>query len=540
MLTLAFTFPAGRYHGTPWGRHVNEADVGWPPDLWRLTRAFVATWHRKLDPNQFPRERLVDLLTALSAVPPSYALPEAIHFHTRHYMPVRDKSSLIFDAFAQVGRDAHLIVHWSGLDLTPPQTQVLDALLTAIGYLGRAESWVVGARMDDWSGHCDCYPSEDAIDQETGEVRGDLIPLWIPQPPERYAAIRASQVEAALARAKADMHLKRAEAITLNKKTLPNPEKAKVPTEILATLPEDWLDAISLDTGDLQAVGWSAPPAARQIYYLRLKDALRFTAAKSPPSKHHCQAAFVTTARFALYAKPLPRITDAVRVGELLRIALMGRAKRLFGTAIPNSLSGHDLPANNRHGHAFFLPEENAGGHIDHLLIHAPDGLDARTQAAIADLALLYSRDGAEWRVLLEGVGKPEDFAAHSLLLRDSLHWESVTPYLHPWHRKKGLEVPDQIARECRLRGLPEPSHIEPLPARQPRALDFHRFRSKRGLEQPDRHGHLLRLVFPRPVSGPLALGFACHFGLGLFTPVRCETTGTQASAKPEALNAGR
>jgi CRISPR-associated protein Csb2 len=36
MLALAFTFPAGRYHATPWGRHVNEADVAWPPEPWRI------------------------------------------------------------------------------------------------------------------------------------------------------------------------------------------------------------------------------------------------------------------------------------------------------------------------------------------------------------------------------------------------------------------------------------------------------------------------------------------------------------------------
>ena len=285
MLTLALTFPAGRYHGTPWGRHVNEADVAWPPDAWRLTRALIATWHRKLDAEQFPKERLVDLLTTLASEAPSYALPEAVHFHTRHYMPVRDKQSLIFDAFAQVGRDAELIVHWPSVDLTRSQTELLDALLTAIGYLGRAESWVSATRVDGWSGDCDCYPSEDAIDTETGEVRGDLIPLWLPQPPDRYAAVRASQLDAALARAKADLHVRRADAIAQGKKNLPNPDKAKVPSEILATLPEDWLDAVSLDTGDLQTAGWSAPPAARQIYYLRPKDALRFMAASPPPAR---------------------------------------------------------------------------------------------------------------------------------------------------------------------------------------------------------------------------------------------------------------
>lgn len=519
MLTLALTFPAGRYHGTPWGRHVNEADVGWPPDAWRITRALIATWHRKLDPGQFPRERLVDLLAVLASEPPSYALPEAVHFHTRHYMPVRDKPSLIFDAFAQVGREAPLIVHWPGLDLTQPQTELLDALLETIGYLGRAESWVSAARIEGWGGDCNCYPSEEAIDTQTGVI-GDLIPLWLPQSPTHYAAVRSSQLDAALARATADALGKRAAAISAGKKSLPDPKKAKTPSEILATLPEDWLDAVSLDTGELQSAGWSAPPAARQMYYRRPKDALRFMATSPPPARPRRTAEPVTTARFALYGKPLPRITDAVRVGELLRVALMGRARRLFGDAIPASLSGHDLPSGNRHGHAFFLPEGNRDDRIDHLLVHAPDGLDAQAQAAIAELALIYSREGTEWRVLLEGLGEPATFGEHSELLRETNCWESVVPYLHPWHRKRGFEVPDQIARECRLRGLPEPCLVEPLPDRQPRALDFHRFRSKRGLEQPDRQGSMLRLEFPEPVSGPIALGFGCHFGLGLFRAV--------------------
>jgi CRISPR-associated protein Csb2 len=39
-------------------------------------------------------------------------------------------------------------------------------------------------------------------------------------------------------------------------------------------------------------------------------------------------------------------------------------------------------------------------------------------------------------------------------------------------------------------------------------------------LNQPDRHGSFWRLTFAEPVPGPIALGFACHFGLGLFKPV--------------------
>lgn len=517
MLTLSFTFPAGRYHGTPWGRHVNEADVAWPPDLWRLTRAFIATWHRKLDPAQYPRERLVELLATLATEAPHYALPEAVHFHTRHYMPVRDKPSLIFDAFAQVGRESALIAHWPNTTLKAAQAELLDALLNAIGYLGRAESWVEARRREDWAGECNCYPSEQALDLETGEV-GDLVPLWLPQTPAGYAAVKAELREAAMARERAEIHQKRAKALAEGKTgKLPDPEKAKLPAVIETTLPTDWLDALSLDTGELQAAGWSAPPAARQMYYLRRKDALRFMASVPAVCKPR-QADKITTARYALYAKPLPRLTDAVRVGETLRRALMGRARRLFGDAIPASLSGHDLPEDNRHGHAFFLPEGNQGGRIDHLLVHAPDGFDAQAQAALAELGSIHTSEGAEWRLLLEGLGEASAFPA-STTLHEAAVWRSVTPYLHPWHNKKSFGVVEQIARECRLRGLPEPVAVELLPDIKPRALEFRRFRSKRGLSQPDRQGCFLELNFSEPVAGPLALGFGCHFGLGLFTP---------------------
>jgi len=71
-------------------------------------------------------------------------------------------------------------------------------------------------------------------------------------------------------------------------------------------------------------------------------------------------------------------------------------------------------------------------------------------------------------------------------------------------------------------RGLPELKAIQPIPtvpvASRPRhPIHFHRFRSKRGLTQPDTHGSFWRLTFAEPVAGSLALGFACHFGLGLF-----------------------
>lgn len=53
---------------------------------------------------------------------------------------------------------------------------------------------------------------------------------------------------------------------------------------------------------------------------------------------------------------------------------------------------------------------------------------------------------------------------------------------------------------------------------RQRCPIHFHRFRSKRGLVQPDTHGGFWRIEFAKSIRGPLALGFACHFGLGVFS----------------------
>ncbi len=215
-----------------------------------------------------------------------------------------------------------------------------------------------------------------------------------------------------------------------------------------------------------------------------------------------------------------------------LRAAVMSRAKREYGEgAIPPVLSGHGLEKTDVHGHAFWLPEDADGdGRIDHLLVHVPAGLSGKSRAAVESLRRLWNHDGQEWEVMLEGAGEAERFAgpavAGSVLCDSGQVFETVTPYLMPWHAKPRFGVEEQIRRECRARGLPEPASVEMLQrihvaGRERKPLDFDRFRTKRGQIQPDTRGCFLRLTFSKPVSGPLAMGFGCHFGLGLFVAKR-------------------
>lgn len=496
MLTLAFTFLAGRYHATPWERHVNEGAVVWPPEPWRVLRALIFTWHHKIKHlNRHTEHTLGALIEMLSSDLPQYRLPAATHSHTRHYMPQFKigSTALVFDAFAAVSRDEPLLMTWQGVSLTEEQQALLDDLLDALGYLGRAESWVEAYRFDG-EFQPNCIPGSESVDKETGEMLGEVVSLFAPLPPTDYFALRQCHLQ-------------------------PNgkPDR-KVNKKLGGTLPERPLDALSIETSDLRKVGWSQPPAARKVNYLRPVDALK------PQRKIQKVAVPVaTTITYLLVGKPLPRVEDSVRIGELLRRAVMSEARRQLGESnIPPVLSGHDLGVNEVHRHAFYLPFDGShNGYIDRVVLHVPQGMSVQERRIAEKVRKLWSRDGNEWRLVVEGIGNLE---AGGALLAASTVWESVTPYLHPWYAKKHFGAEAQICRECRERGLPEPVKLEILPtvsvghqARTP--IHFHRFRSKRGLAQPDRRGSFWRLTFPEPLQGPLALGFACHYGLGLFGP---------------------
>jgi CRISPR-associated protein Csb2 len=102
--------------------------------------------------------------------------------------------------------------------------------------------------------------------------------------------------------------------------------------------------------------------------------------------------------------------------------------------------------------------------------------------------------------------------------------WESLTPFVPTRHPKKvrGIDVEtieEQVRRGCeQLLGV-QPVDIAPVGDR----AAWSRFRRRRpnggGNRGPDR-AFGARLVFEKPVRGPIALGYGAHFGLGLFAAV--------------------
>ena len=99
-----------------------------------------------------------------------------------------------------------------------------------------------------------------------------------------------------------------------------------------------------------------------------------------------------------------------------------------------------------------------------------------------------------------------------------------MTPFLASG-RLKAAGYPGEVRRLLKRRGLAADA-VEVTSRREiavggtaRRAVHFHRFRSRGREAQPDAAGALLDITLPKPIAGPLALGYGSHFGLGLFAP---------------------
>ncbi|MFW6094706.1 MAG: type I-U CRISPR-associated protein Csb2 [Pseudomonadota bacterium] len=235
-----------------------------------------------------------------------------------------------------------------------------------------------------------------------------------------------------------------------------------------------------------------------------------------------------TTAFLALSGEPLPQMEEALPIGELVRKAAISHADTGSPDAsVPSVLSGHGLSEGNRHGHAFYLAGDSTGnGRIDHVIVHAADGLAGAPLQALHRIRRLWQK-GREWKVELSWAGTAAELRGS--YAGPSRTWISVTPYSHPWFAKRRFPAREQIRRECRARCLPVPEAVQLATVRcgtrECRADDYVLLRGKRNQTQPDQRGSFWRLDFPSPITGPLALGFACHYGLGLFQAARSDPT---------------
>jgi len=482
VLLIEFAFPAGRYHATPWGRHVNEGVCEWPPSPYRLIRALYDVWKRKRP--DWPEQRLAGVFEALACAPPSYYIPPAAVSHTKSYLSQNERDPMaktaIFDGFVALSPRSTLLMGWPEAQLEMAASADLDELLSLLNYLGRSESWiearlVPGVRGVDWN----CQP---ATGNEDSDRRMDIVPVAVPSAPAGYS-----------------------------------PLKLKKPLNGKESL--SWMDAIATGTDTILKLGWSHPPAMRFVDYLRPANC--FAAVLQPrPAR---RPAGVNAVLYAFDSKVLPQVTETVEVAERARTLLMGIHKRTIGdpAKVSARFSGKSASGSpsEGHGHAFFLPQDRDGdGRIDHLLVRCKEPFDDTELRSLDGLSAIWQRDGRPKLACT-----PVQWSAPG----QALSLESTTPFIptRHWRPARGpFEewLSKEVARECRNHGLPEPVKVEPaaeLSIRGSRSIRWMEFRRNRK-EDRVRSGYGLRIEFDEPVPETLALGYGCHFGLGQFRAV--------------------
>lgn len=527
MPTLLFRFPGGRYHATPTGHHVNEGLIEWPPSPWRILRALVACGFTTQRWNEVPPDGR-ELFDTLASVLPSYGLPPASPAHSRHYMPVgilskgREKTTLVFDSWADVGRGT-LAVRWP-CELDRPAEDLLGALAAHLGYLGRSESWVTAELADDDINLC----GEMAYPHTEGERPGpdwEQVALLAPERPDVFAAWRERTVQEAL-----ESHPLPADKKKPTKKALKQRATAAAP------YPLDLLDCLQRDTSWWKSHRWSQPPGSRRVLYWRPSDALSVAppvrSAPRPPARSSTMLLALSTPSGS--RSTLPARERALPQAELVHRSLVAHAGRGKRVDCPE-LTGKDAGGKplTGHRHAHILPIDLDGdGRLDHVVIHAPMGLGPAAQAAVRRLKRTWTKGGVgELQLALAGQGELDDLRAlpppldagvEALLgpVGGARTWVSLTPLVLPRHLKRRGKnaLEGQVIAELASRGMP-PATVEVLGINDETRKLRHAVRVRRHPARPPPRdtGFAVRLVFDRAVHGPIALGYASHFGLGLF-----------------------
>jgi CRISPR-associated protein Csb2 len=535
MIAISLKFLAGRYHATPWGRHVNEGAVEWPPSPWRLLRALVAIWKRTLP--DLSQDRVEPILRAL-AESPEFVLPPASTGHTRHYMPWEkgwtpkepDKAKTkVFDAFVAIPRNTSVWVQWPNVILDDKQRGVLVNLLRNINTLGRAESWC-----------------EAMLEDVTSNINGRMCRRLQGDVPAGHEIVRLLCLDPASAFA--DDHV-----VTVEKKTTGRGKNKRTVEKRSAIYDPAW--NLCMETLQLHKERWSDPPGSCWVPYTRPRDCFKIEpTARLKPTVNRQR---IQVVRYALDSTVLPLVTETLSVAEASRRYLMGIHGRLTEQndirGRSDVLSGKDQQGQRltSHRHAYYLPtDEDGDGRLDHLTVYAAGGFGPDERRALDCLSeLRMGWEGEErhpLRLLLLGMGASDDY--HPGPLRASRVWESSTPYIATRYAKTrgqdriDLSSPEACARFLRddlvaqcadvrpdlsgegtsvvtIEPLWDENHVFKIAGKW-RPIQFQRFRRKAGDDGGRRLAGAFRLIFRNPVSGPIALGHSSHFGLGQFGPV--------------------
>ena len=469
MITIGLRFIAGRYHATPWGKHVNEGSVEWPPSPYRLLRAIIASWKYNLP--EIKESTVSRIIKTLASEEPEFSLPPISPGHTRHYMPSPSgKTNMILDTFAIIDKEERVFMIWSNASLDNEEHIALEKILNHLHYFGRSESWCdVGIYKTDKKPNC--TPLTKSAEPASSHGKGEII-------------------------------------------------RVMTPTENVT------LDDLYVTTDSLRKKMKNLYPDGSQItlYSISEKPAIL---EKDRPMPQGIQVI-----RYAVTNKVKPQNTNTLSIAEVFRKAAQSKFGEFYNGKSSEILSGKNKEGkiSKGHNHAFYIPtDEDGDGRIDHLTVLVKDNMHIEEMEALLKIRRIYSNVHLESAIdlIVEGYGKVSEYW-HLPIFRKSKIWDSHTPLVLSRHikfKKDGKQVvdsaKDQISVELKNRydiDCVVVSEKDPKKRMKTKHYPF-QFKRFRKNDRPGGGAYNIRLEFEQPVEGPIMLGYGIHFGLGLFFP---------------------
>ncbi len=495
-------FPLGRFHANPWKAFPFDDPYGeWPPSPWRLLRALVARSHQlaREEPTVGEIERAA-LVRAFCTSSVRWHLPEQSWRGPglRQYQPA--EFSRVPKSAKEPGRMAHSTtknqdncwltagpedpVWWfiEGEHWNDEVVGVLDACLARMTYFGRAESITLMQRADSKVQHPE--PNCFAIPQRTSRS----VLVLFPTPDATLTDVERGTDDPAIA-------------------------QSTVPPGAV------WRFAERPRQPPLQAIPRRPKRVSSEVRFLQFAIGSRVSPTRD--------SAAILTNRFR------GRAIRILSGGSWSKAPAELKADLAFFTG--KDADGKPLEG---HQHAFFaLWFDRATRKAARMLVwrktpFSHEEQQALLAAAQEPLSLGYNDKGKDpwrskdpWRIHLvpldTTVQPPSGFDPSQQFVT----WEAMSLFVPPQHiydrhgkEKPGKSLASQVLRELQSHGFAATNaSIEVLGSgwvkvHQPRVESGEKTNSTK-------RGFRIRLTFPIPISGPIALGHSAHFGLGLFVP---------------------
>jgi CRISPR-associated protein Csb2 len=241
-------------------------------------------------------------------------------------------------------------------------------------------------------------------------------------------------------------------------------------------------------------------------------------------------------------------ITQAVSVAERVHKALCKWSDQNKGraTVFTGVDDGGKPLIGHRHAHVF-CEANGPRDTITHITVWAEMGFDENACLALHRVNKVWGHGGHDIRLVLHGIGQPGDFKNCTLFGQSRL-WRSLTPFVSTRHTKtfrdgrpkmdsNGWQIGSSAHDLLRLlalhpkgkagrirKQLVEREFPFEFGTSKFRSLQFKTLRHDGGGSHNHESGAAFIIEFLEtdvlePPSGPIALGYGSHFGLGLFVP---------------------